>query len=591
MSLLLFLLIAASSPSEAQPESGALMLGGGLGFNLYHGEFNSFQSPLSPTPGFSLALHGQYNVTSVIALGATFSHNALNYNVTEFALEKYASNFFGTGEGGTYQGSSVALTDGNDISAQSLHVYGKLYLDGILPEDWTLFGFAGIGLMSFSASNGDDTPLPTNLTGPYDPASVIIPFGGGAEYEINDRLRAYGEYTFHRGTSDYLDGYAHFLDYETSSIASGPGTIATQSDHFSTLRVGLSYEVYKHEPTPESGPNTTPERPTPPAAEPPAAAPKESEPVERPREEEPAFRRLPDQDDAFDAGDEELDEVDTDGDKLSDRFENEESMTDPFSADSDGDGLEDGEEVKLYETNPLAADTDGDLLSDLAEVRKFGTSPTAFDSDRDELGDNEEISRTKTDPNVADTDGDGVIDGRDECPLEIGSLANNGCPGESSAARTGGEEDNPDTSRDPIENEEIPSLPDGRRVEFGKIYFLPNSDNLDFSRPETGENLRDLLDLLASCDDVGLLVEGHTSSEGNPRWNQRLSQMRADRVREWLLANGANDRNILGTVGYGDRLPKVLEPSSTSLSAEALERVRAENRRITALVRRPCSTN
>lgn len=610
MSLLLALLLAAV-PTRSQPNDGALMLGGGLGLNLYHGEFNSFQSPLSPVPGVSFALHAQYNLTSALALGSTFSLNHLNYNVTDFALQKYSSNFFGTGgEGGTYPGSSVSITSGNDIDAASLHLYAKLYIDRLLPENWTLFGFAGIGMLSFEATNGDGTDLPTNVTGPYDPAAIVIPFGGGAEYEINDRLRAYGEYTFHRGTTDYLDGYAHFVDFDTSPVPTGPGEVPTQSDHFSTLRIGLSYEVYRRIPSDDAPASEMPSTPAPrstPSEDPSSTS---TRPDRRERDEvEPAFRRTPDADDAFGRNGDDADEPDTDGDKLSDRVEETETMTDPLSPDTDGDGLEDGEEVKLFETNPLAADTDGDLLSDLSEVRRFGTSPTSADTDRDELEDNVEIARTKTDPLRADTDGDGVIDGRDDCPLEFGAAENNGCP-DADDARTGGEltssEVDPDrtsasnsTSPDiespetntstPIEPTDLPQLPDGRRLEFGKIYFLPNSDNLDFARPETGENLRNLLEFLEECDDVGLLVEGHTSSEGLARWNLRLSQMRADRVREWLLANGVDERKILGTVGYGDRLPKVLEPSEGSLSPVALERLRAENRRITALVRKPCA--
>jgi outer membrane protein OmpA-like peptidoglycan-associated protein len=65
--------------------------------------------------------------------------------------------------------------------------------------------------------------------------------------------------------------------------------------------------------------------------------------------------------------------------------------------------------------------------------------------------------------------------------------------------------------------------------------------------------------------------------------------MRADRVRRWLLEEGIESSKILGTIGYGSRLPKVLEPDPALVSPESLERIRAQNRRITTLVRIPCS--
>ena len=592
----LLLLLTTVRPVSSQPADRALMLGVGAGLAIYHGEFNSFQQPFSPVPGFTFAGTVQYNISRFLAFGGTLASTGLCYNVEPFVRSKYASNFFGPAESATYPGSSVAITDQNAISLTSLHLFAKIYIDEILPEDWTFFAFGGLGMIGFTPKNTDGVELPENITGQYDGTALIIPFGGGAEYELTPKLRGFVEYTYHSGFTDYMDGYAHFLDFETSSIPSGPGSIPTQADHHSTLRFGVAYQIYRSEKKPDEEPAPDPASSPPldnplgerdpverPDAESPASEePEEREPVEnrQPSDLErsvPAHERHETQNSAMAPADGAIDEVDTDGDRLSDREEVDLLGTDPLRKDSDGDGLDDGEEVRLYATNPLAADTDGDLLSDLSEVRYHGTSPRSSDTDRDRLTDNEELSRTGTDPLLQDSDGDGVIDGEDECPLEPGSRLNRGCPGETSGREA-----------DVSEGAAPPSLPDGARREFSNIFFRTNTDQFDFDRPETKENLKALRDFLNDCDNVGVLIEGHTSSEGDPDWNQRLSGMRAERVRSWLLAEGVAPEKVLGTVGYGSRLPKLLEPERGTLSDAALERIRAQNRRITTLVREEC---
>ncbi len=567
-------------PLLAQPADRAVMLGVGAGISLYHGEFNSFQQPFSPVPGFSLAGTLQYNISSFLAVGGTLASTSLCYNVEPFVRSKYASNFFGPAESSTYPGSSIAITDQNAISVMSLHLFVKLYIDEILPDDWTFFAFGGIGMIDFTPKNTDGSELPQNITGPYDGTALIIPFGGGAEYEISPRLRAFGEYTYHSGFTDYMDGYAHYIDFETSSIPSGPGTIPTQSDHHSTLRFGVLYQVYRSEKREEQDVPTNTPAPVDPLPSSNPLGEEDPDPVQPAPEnierDTPAHERLEESTSAMHPESPAVEDIDTDGDLLSDKEEVEVLGTDPLRKDSDGDGLDDGEEVRLYATNPLAADTDGDLLSDLSEVRYHGTSPRMSDTDHDRLTDNEELSRTGTDPLTPDSDGDGVLDGEDACPLEPGSRLNGGCPGPEETRSESGAPLNP------------PSLEPGARREFSNIFFLANSDEFDFDRPETEENLKALRDYLNRCDKVGVLIEGHTSSEGNPEWNQRLSAMRAEKVRSWLIDAGVAPSKILGTVGYGSRLPKLLEPDSSLISPAALERIRAQNRRITSLVREEC---
>lgn len=71
-------------------------------------------------------------------------------------------------------------------------------------------------------------------------------------------------------------------------------------------------------------------------------------------------------------------------------------------------------------------------------------------------------------------------------------------------------------------------------------------------------------------------VQGHTDSIGSNRYNLRLSQQRADAVREYLLQQGARASQVSAR-GYGEA-----EPVSNNESAEG----RAKNRRVVMKVLR-----
>jgi hypothetical protein len=111
---------------------------------------------------------------------------------------------------------------------------------------------------------------------------------------------------------------------------------------------------------------------------------------------------------------------DTDGDGLSDGFEDRRTAFDPLTADTDGDGTLDGATDPDNDGLDTAAedargtryadnDTDGDTLSDGREVGGV-TDPTKRDTDDDGLSDPDELA-LETDPTRPDTDRDGVLDG------------------------------------------------------------------------------------------------------------------------------------------------------------------------------------
>ena len=85
--------------------------------------------------------------------------------------------------------------------------------------------------------------------------------------------------------------------------------------------------------------------------------------------------------------------------------------------DSDGDGLTDAYENFVSFTDPSNPDTDGDWLSDSQELfASIATNPLLHDTDGDGVGDGDEIA-AGSNPHSSDTDGDGLPD-----VAEIGTM-------------------------------------------------------------------------------------------------------------------------------------------------------------------------
>ncbi len=260
---------------------------------------------------------------------------------------------------------------------------------------------------------------------------------------------------------------------------------------------------------------------------------------------------------------------DTDGDGLNDGDEVRKYTTNPLNVDTDGDGLSDGDEVLVHKTDPLKPDTDGDGLNDGLEVLTYKTNPLKPDTDNDKLSDGHEVLQSHTDPLNPDTDGDGVIDGEDKCPLTPG-VANtdeperHGCP---------------------------PAPKIGTKTDFPDILFIVNTDEFNYNMPGTAPSLAKLLDYVTQCDGLQIRLEGHASAEGAKKRNQELSDMRAKRVRSWLIEQGVPSDQIKGTIGYGSSQQKIPEPTGNALKnmpKDELEAIRKQNRRITVEIVRTC---
>lgn len=258
---------------------------------------------------------------------------------------------------------------------------------------------------------------------------------------------------------------------------------------------------------------------------------------------------------------------DTDGDGLKDGEEVNKYKTDPLKADTDGDGLKDGEEVNQYRTDPLKADTDGDGLNDYAELMTHKTDPLKADTDGDGLKDGEEVNQYKTDPLKADTDGDGLKDGDEVMKYKTDPL-NADSDGD---GLKDGEEVN--TYRtDPLNKDtDGGSVDDGVEVKRGTDPLNPDDDvvkvgvpmvleGVTFATgksditPESAIILEKALKTMTVYPEIEVEISGHTDNVGRRASNIKLSQRRADAVKDWLVSKGI-DPNRITTKGYGPDQP------------------------------------
>jgi outer membrane protein OmpA-like peptidoglycan-associated protein len=173
-------------------------------------------------------------------------------------------------------------------------------------------------------------------------------------------------------------------------------------------------------------------------------------------------------------------------------------------------------------TSALDADDDGVL-----DVDDFCPNEA---EDQDECDDEDGCP----DP---DNDGDGVLDADDKCPDELETLNGNedfdGCF------------DHPK----PIIGQ---GIEDGRIVMRERIEFSPNSDELLDSDKRILDQV--VVVIRANPEIHRFRIEGHTDNYGDKERNVDLSERRAGRVREYLIAHGITE-NRLFPKGFGPARP------------------------------------
>jgi OOP family OmpA-OmpF porin len=224
-----------------------------------------------------------------------------------------------------------------------------------------------------------------------------------------------------------------------------------------------------------------------------------------------------------------------------DGFQDDDGCPDP---DNDGDGIPDAQDKcpMVPETKNGIDDDDGCPEEDKDGDGIVGSADKCPDAAEDKDGFQDDDGCP--DP---DNDGDGVPDAQDKCPTTLetrnGYLDDDGCPDELPAA-----------------------VKKFTGVIKGVTFKVSSADIQKGSIKLLGESVK----VLKEYPDLRIEISGHTSSEGDPAKNLKLSQDRADAVKAYLVSAGiAADR--VTAVGFGSDKP--IGDNNTS-------RGREQNRRI-----------
>jgi len=253
--------------------------------------------------------------------------------------------------------------------------------------------------------------------------------------------------------------------------------------------------------------------------------------------------------------------TDTDGDGIYDKDDAcpEVAGLEAFNGcpDSDGDGIEDGKDSCPNEAGSKemngCPDSDGDGIADKDDAcpNEAGLAALAGcpDGDGDGVADKDDSCPTEAGPAEnngcpwPDKDGDGVLDKDDQCPDVAGTVANAGCP--------------------EVTEEVQKQLNDYART----ILFDTGKSSI---KAESTSVMVDIIQILNEYPNAKFTVEGHTDSVGGATTNQKLSESRANSVRDFLIDKGiGSDR--LSAVGYGEDKPIATNNNRAG---------RAQNRRV-----------
>jgi len=103
-------------------------------------------------------------------------------------------------------------------------------------------------------------------------------------------------------------------------------------------------------------------------------------------------------------------------------------------------------------------------------------------------------------------------------------------------------------------NKKTNTLPS--KIEFKSIEFDEGkSEILSFMKSD----LNKVVNFLVDNPHFKLVIAGHTDSQGNAKDNTRLSQLRAEAIKSYIIKTGGIQKNRIQAIGYGNTKPIVKE--------------------------------
>ena len=161
---------------------------------------------------------------------------------------------------------------------------------------------------------------------------------------------------------------------------------------------------------------------------------------------------------------------------------------------------------------------------------------------------------------VLDFDGDGVVDNLDKCPGTPAGVKvdQDGCP-------------------PPVVQKAVPqaaSAVETAIVEKGRVTLNVEFDFDKASiRKTSHQEIGNLAAVMKKYPNLKILIEGHTDNVGGAKYNEKLSQRRADAVKKYLAEKFGIEASRLTTKGYGQTRP---------VASNATKDGRQKNRRVEA---------
>jgi OmpA-OmpF porin, OOP family len=212
--------------------------------------------------------------------------------------------------------------------------------------------------------------------------------------------------------------------------------------------------------------------------------------------------------------------------------------------DTDGDGIIDGSDA-CPEVFGLAAlngcpDTDGDGIADkddaCPDVAGLAALKGCPDTDGDGIADKDDKCPTEAGPKdnggcpIPDTDKDGLNDRKDDCPTVAGPISNKGCP------------------------EVTPEVIEKLKIQAKSVFFNSGKSTFKVGDAATITSLDAMKEILREYPTAKFSIEGHTDSDGSDALNQKLSEDRANAVRDYLIEKGIKADNLTAA-GFGESKP------------------------------------
>lgn len=229
--------------------------------------------------------------------------------------------------------------------------------------------------------------------------------------------------------------------------------------------------------------------------------------------------------------------------------------------DSDKDGIEDSKDNCPNAFGPAESmgcpDTDGDGTLDKDDNCVNEAGPA--------------YNNGCPDP---DSDGDGVVDSKDKCKMVAGPASNNGCPTDRDNDGVLDADDKcPDTpgiaSLAGCPKPAAPTAQEQAQLNAYAKTILFDTAKATI-KAESARVLSDITAILKKYPSAKFSIDGHTDSVGSATSNQRLSDSRANEVKNYLIQNGI-DEFRLSAVGYGEARP---------VADNTTKEGRAQNRRV-----------